>query len=137
MTMFVMTSKPSRLRKKAKKIADPAALLAAAESAPTVFNIAAYFRAIHVMRQKGYSWRDLETWGAKFGIKVSAVHLRRLYVQENARLAALSARELTAQGCPDDMIEELLRKADPTDRMTAVDPEDAVLIEQRRMAALE
>lgn len=135
-----MTSKRASDRERptsSQKIADPAKLLAAAQKAPAVFNIAAYFRAIYVMRQKGYSWRDLESWAAKFGIKISAVHLRRLYVQEDARLAVLSAQELAAQGFTDDMIADFLRRSDPTERLTAPDPDDAALMEKRRIAALE
>jgi len=132
-----MTSKQATDRKTSPNIADPATLLAAAEKAPAVFNIAVYFRAIYVMRQKGYSWRDLESWAANFGIKISAVHLRRLYVQENARLSAQSADELAAQGCPDEMIADILRKADPTERLIAPDPEDAALEAKRRQAALD
>lgn len=120
-----------------QRISDPETMLAAAEKAPSVFNISSYFRALYVMRQKGYSWRDLESWAAKFGINISAVHLRRLYVQENARLAAKSAEELRAQGCPDEMIADILRKDDPTERLTAQDPEDAALEAKRRKAALE
>ncbi len=112
-------------------------MLVAAEKAPSVFNIAAYFRAIYVMRQKGYSWRQLESWVHEFGVEISAVHLRRLYVQENARLTEMSAEGLAAQGCPEDMIDDLLSKNDPTGRLTAVDPEDAALIRARRKMLMD
>ena len=134
---------PSRVKSKAKKtkpartIADPATLLAAAEKAPNVFNIAAYFRAIYVMRQKGHSWRELEKWVGKFGIKISAVHLRRLYVHENARLDALTAEQLAAEGLPADFFDEQRRKEDPTERLTAADPEDAALEDARRKMLME
>jgi len=53
------------------EIANPAILLKAAEDAPRVFNIAHYFRPIYVMREKGYSWREIGVWLGKFNILIS------------------------------------------------------------------
>ncbi len=121
-----MTSRAQSKSKKSQStrpIAAPAELLAAAETAPSIFNIAAYFTSIYLMREKGYSWRQLEAWLEKFGIEISAVHLRRLYVSEDARLTELSTAELSALGCPQHMIDHYLSKQDPAQRLTAADPE--------------
>lgn len=73
------------LGKTGPEMVDPAALLQAAETAPRRFNITGYFPALRVMREKGYSWRQLDDWVRGFNIAISHVHLRRLYVQESAR----------------------------------------------------
>jgi hypothetical protein len=124
-------------KKSARTIADPATLLAAAEKAPKVFHIAAYFRPIYVMREKGYSWRQLEKWLGEFGIKISAVHLRRLFVQEYARLDALTAAQLAAEGLPEDFFADDQKQRDPTDRLRAGDPEDFALEEARKKLLME
>ena len=132
--ILVMKKKPKRSAKKvqsSEKIADPETLLAAAEKAPSVFSIAGYFRPIYVMRRKGYSWRHLREWLHGFNIEISPVHLRRLYVQENERLSRLSAEELSAMGMPQEMIDGCLKESDPTKRLIAADPEDAVEAERR------
>jgi len=69
----------------------PAEVLAAAELAPRAFDMASYFPAIRVMREKGHSWRDLADWLRQFEIEISYVHLRRLYIQESARMAKTGA----------------------------------------------
>jgi len=127
--MLVMAKSKQSLK---NELPSPAALLAAAKKAPAVFSITTYFRAIYVMRQKGYSWRQLEKWVRDFGIKISAVHLRRLFVSESARLAELSARELADQGWSQDEIRNMVKQSDPAESLTAPDPEDAALIAQRR-----
>jgi hypothetical protein len=53
--------------------------------------MASYFPAIRVMREKGHSWRDLAGWLRRFEIEISYVHLRRLYLQESARMEKLGA----------------------------------------------
>lgn len=87
--MLIMSGVPENTRKKARrtrrKMADPGALLRAAESAPRRFDIGGYFQALHLMREKGYSWRHLGEWVRGFNIEISHVHLRRLYVLENER----------------------------------------------------
>lgn len=138
--ILAMTTKPVPKPKNIRGqriIADPAVLLAAAEEAPKVFDIASYFRAIYLMRQKGYSWRQLEKWVGEFGIKLSAVHLRRLFVQETTRLHELTAAQLAAEGLPEDFFDEQRRKEDPTERMTAADPEDIALEAARRKMLTE
>lgn len=109
------------------KIASPKAVLKAAEKAPRVFSIGAYFRAIYVMREKGHSWRAIEEWLRQFNIEVSYVHLRRLFVQESERLSKLSRHEMEAEGLPDETIEDILKgfqeQGDPTRRLDASDPE--------------
>jgi hypothetical protein len=114
------------------EIADLATVLAAAKAAPAVFNITTYFLPLCIMRQKGYSWRQLGDWVAKFNITISPVHLRRLYVQENDRLASLTRKELVEKGCDSDTIDEILQSKDPTRKLTAIDPEDAALSKARR-----
>ncbi|MFI5358290.1 MAG: hypothetical protein ACHQ4G_13235, partial [Opitutales bacterium] len=79
-------SKPARPRLRTP--ADPASLLVEAQRAPAAFDIAAYFPPLQIMRQKGYSWRALAQWLENYGLKVSAVHLRRLYVQQAGRRSA-------------------------------------------------
>jgi hypothetical protein len=76
----------------------PEAVLAAAERAPRAFDMAAYHPAIRIMREKGNSWRDLAIWLRRFEIEISYVHLRRLYIQENARIARLGTGPAQEQG---------------------------------------
>lgn len=125
---------PSRKRlvRKASppEIADPKAVLMAAEAAPRVFNVAEYFRSLYVMRAKGYSWRYLADWLKGFNIEVSHVHLHRLYVKEDLRLDRLTAKELQELGMPEEMIAERGAKNDPTKRLVAVDPEDEMSPEE-------
>ena len=115
----------------AREIAAPDAVLAAAEKAPRVFNISAYFRAIRIMREKGHSWRFLADWLKQFNIEVSYVHLNRLYAQEHERLSRLTRAEMEANGWPADeidaVIEEFAQKSDPTRRLHSVDAEDIAL----------
>jgi hypothetical protein len=68
------------------------------------------------------------------GIDISPVHLRRLFVQEDARLSELSAEELAKQGFSDEDIEEFMKRDDPTKRLVAADPEDVALEIKRREA---
>ena len=63
-------------------IASPTAVLRFAEKAPRKVNIREYDDAIRVLRQKGYSWRKIAGVLERFGVKVSHVHLQRLYGQE-------------------------------------------------------
>lgn len=117
------TTKPiPKAQPVSKKIATPAEMLAAAEAAPAVFHISAYFRPIYVMRQKGHSWRDLVKWLQQFNVDVSHAHLRRLYMHEDRRLSRLTEKELRKMGMPEKMIKEVLGKDDPTDRLPAPDP---------------
>lgn len=103
-------------------IADPDTVLKAAKAAPTVFSIAAYFQALHLMRQKGHAWRYLSEWLKQFNISISHVHLHRLYVAEDARLDKLTRQELRDLGMPREMIEQRLAKDDPNKRLVAPDP---------------
>lgn len=105
-------------------IALPETLLSAANAAPNVFNIAAYFTPLYVMRKKGYSWRYLADWLKGYNIEVSHVHLHRLYIKEDARLDKLSRKELLNMGMPPEMISEREEGRDPTKRLVALDPED-------------
>ena len=73
-------------------MAGPEALLLAAEAAPRLFDIGGYYQALHVMREKGYSWRHLGDWVRGFNIEISHVHLRRLYLQEAERLGQMTVR---------------------------------------------
>lgn len=106
------------------RIADPEAVLKAAQAAPKVFNIAAYFSPLYVMRKKGYSWRYLADWLKGFNIEVSHVHLHRLYVKEDARLDKLTRKELLNMGMSPEMISDREVDRDPTKRLVALDPED-------------
>lgn len=119
-----MAKKHDNKTRVAKTLADPETVLKAANAAPVVFNIAAYFSPLYVMRKKGYSWRYLADWLTVFNIEMSHVHLHRLYAKEDARLNKLTRRELMNLGMPPDMIEEIEEKKDPTKRLVAVDPED-------------
>ena len=120
-----MTKKKTSLANNARKvIASPEAILTAAEKAPVVFNIAAYFQPIYIMREKGHSWRDLAVWLKQFIIEISHVHLRRLYVQEDIRLSKLTERELRELGISRERIAEYMEKKDPTKRLPAPDPDD-------------
>jgi hypothetical protein len=107
-----------------KEISPPDDVLRAAEAAPRVFHIAAYYTPIWVMREKGHSWRAIATWLEQFHIEVSYVHLRRLFVQENRRLARLTRKELRALRMPEKMIDEIFEKTDPTERLPAADAGD-------------
>ena len=126
-----------KTKKPTLPIADPETLLQAAKNAPALFHISAYYHAIRIMREKGYSWRELEKWIAQFNIRMSAVHLRRLYLQEDARLTRLSVEQMKAMGWDEDMIKEQLRKDDPTNRLIAADPEEAAIEAARKEALLE
>jgi len=112
-------------------IASPKAVLSAAEKAPRVFNIGAYFRALYLMRDKGHSWRYLTEWLRQFNIEISYVHLNRLYAQESERLSRLTRSELEAEGMPSDYIDGIMKefreKSDPTKRLPAIDAEDIAL----------
>jgi len=119
------------------EIANPAILLKAAEDAPRVFNIAHYFRPIYVMREKGYSWREIGVWLGKFNILISPVHLRRLYVQEHKRLSLLSADELRRLGASDELITQLFGDSDPTGHLIAADPESAAIQARRAVTLVE
>lgn len=103
--------------------ASPADVLAAAQKAPRVFSIGAYYHPIYVMREKGHTWRYLAEWLQQFNIKISHVHLHRLYQAEEARLTQLTREELEAMGMPEAMIAETLQKADHSRRIPSVDPE--------------
>ncbi len=81
-----------------RKMAGPGALLLAAKAAPRLFEIGGYFEALHVMREKGYSWRHLGEWVQGFNIEISHVHLRRLYVQESERQAQAVAQNTSDDG---------------------------------------
>lgn len=91
-----MSDIPGNTRKKPRltrrKMADPGALLRAAESAPKRFDIGGYFQALRIMREKGYSWRHLGEWVRGFNIEISHVHLRRLYVLENERQGRMAGQ---------------------------------------------
>jgi hypothetical protein len=106
------------------EIALPATVLEAAEKAPRVFHIAAYYRPIRVMRDKGYSWRELAEWLEQFNIQVSYVHLRRLFLHEDDRLSQLNEEEQRELGMPEDMIQEWKTLRDPAGRLGAADPEE-------------
>ena len=116
--------KSPKSRKKVNAIAEPATLLKAANEAPTVFSVAAYFTPLYVMRQKGHSWRYIADWLKGFHIEVSHVHLNRLYVKEDARLSRLTRNQLLDMGMPPEMIDERQTTDDPTKRFVAPDPED-------------
>ena len=105
-------------------MADPKTVLRAANAAPLVFNIAAYFLPLCKMRQKGYSWRFLADWLKKFNIEISHVHLHRLYIKEDARLNRLNVEQLRQLGFPADRIAKGEADLDPTKRLVAADPED-------------
>jgi hypothetical protein len=105
-------------------VATPDAVLQAAEAAPRVFNIADYYQAVRLMREKGHSWRDLASWLKQFKINVSFAHLRRLYVQEDKRLSKLNERQLRELGMPEELIEEFVSRDEKIDRLAAADPED-------------
>lgn len=107
-------------------VADPETVLKAAEAAPSVFNIPSYFKALYLMRKKGHSWRSLADWLTQFNIRISHVHLHRLYTAEDARLDKLTRHELRELGMPREMIEERLAKDDPNKRLVARDPDDEV-----------
>ncbi len=111
-------------------IAPPEVVLKAAEEAPRVFSIGAYYQPIRTMRVKGRSWRETAGWLRQFNIRISHVHLRRLFVEENARLADLTKEELEGKGAPDEVIEEILEKGDPARRITARDPEEARVVRE-------
>jgi hypothetical protein len=117
----------SKKQNASKSIPTPEELLRAAEQAPAAFNIAAYFRPIYIMREKGHSWRDLEQWLLRFNIEMSHVHLRRLYIQEDKRLSKLTEKELKKIGMPSKMITEILEKNDPIQRLPAPDPKTSTL----------
>ena len=106
-------------------IGSPEDVLAAAEFAAPVFHIARYYRSVRLMREKGYSWREISNWLKQFRIEISYVHLRRLFVEENERLATLEEVQLRELGMHPDNIRETLEKSDPVDRLPAPDPEDA------------
>jgi hypothetical protein len=118
-------AKPNR-----NEIAAPDVLLAAAKAAPRVFSMGEYYHAIRIMREKGRSWRQLQAWLRQFNIRISHAHLRRLFVVEDERLSRLTAEEWSAAGMPPDMIRETLEKDDPTKRLTAPDPEEAIIVRQ-------
>ena len=128
------TTKTAMPARAARRIADPETLLAAAEEAPSVFNMATHFRPVFVMRQKGYSWRHLGEWLRDFNIEISPVHLRRLYVQEDKRLSKLSAEELAALGLPQEMIDGYRQKSALPKRRPAADSGDDVIARKRREA---
>jgi hypothetical protein len=112
------------------EIMPPKTVLKAAMIAPRVFSIGAYFRAIYLMREKGHSWRYLAEWLKRFNIEISHVHLSRLFAQEDERLSQLSRKELSKAGMPPEMIDNLLKKSDPTKRLTSIDPEDIDIEEE-------
>jgi hypothetical protein len=68
-------------------VASPTAVLRFAEKAPRKINIREYDDAIRVLRQKNYSWRKIVGVLDRFGVKVSHVHLQRLYGQEEVSLS--------------------------------------------------
>ena len=107
-----------------KEISSPEDVQAAAEKAPRVFSIGAFYRPIWTMRNKGYSWRYLADWLKKFGIEISYVHLRRLFAHEDARLSKLNEKQLLELGMPPDQIKERLESIDPAERLPAADPGD-------------
>jgi DNA-binding transcriptional MerR regulator len=113
-----------------KAVASPEAVLKAAEKAPRIFNMEAYFRPIYIMREKGRSWRDLSEWLKQFNIEISHAHLRRLYIEEDERLGRLTEKELRDLGMPGEMIKEFLEKGDPTKRLTAADLADREAAEE-------
>ena len=112
--------------------APPEVVMAAAEKAPRVFSIGAYFRPIYLMREKGHTWRYLADWLKKFNINVSHVHLHRLYLAEDERLDRLSREELETLGMPEQMIEERLRSSGPRKRIPLVGPEDLDPVEDQK-----
>jgi hypothetical protein len=79
-------------------VAPPAAVLAAAEAAPPAFEIAAYYQAIRLMREKGNSWRGLAEWLKEFNIEISYVHLRRLFRREQDRLTRTGEEQPASLG---------------------------------------
>lgn len=111
---------------KPSEIASPDVVTAAAEKAPRVFHIGAYFRPIFLMREKGHSWRFISDWLRQFNIEVSYVHLRRLYVQEDARLDEVTAAQKRKLGMPEEMIAKDAADFDPVKRLTAPDPDPEV-----------
>jgi hypothetical protein len=121
-----MSKKAGPSTKRAKRsIPSPDTLLEAANKAPQVFNVSAYFKPLYVMRKKGHPWRYLAgVWLKSFNIEISHVHLHRLYSKEDARLSRLSRKELLEMGMPRKMIDEREAKDDPTKRLVAADPED-------------
>lgn len=119
-----MAKKTPSVSRTSRQIVAPEILLEAANAAPTVFNIAAYFTPLYVMRKKGYSWRYLADWLKGFNIEVSHVHLHRLYLKEDARLDKLTRKELLNMGMSPEMISDRERDRDPTKRLVALDPED-------------
>jgi hypothetical protein len=111
-------------RAKSLAIESPAKVLAAAELAVPVFNMAIYYRSVRLMREKGYSWRELADWLKQFRIEVSYAHLRRLFIAENKRLSKLTFEQLRAMGMPSEMAKEIIEKEDPVNRLPAADPGD-------------
>jgi uncharacterized protein YdaT len=120
----------SKVGRGRKEIASPETVLKAAERAPRLFDVAAYFRGLYIMRDKGHSWRDLAQWLRQFKIEISHAHLRRLYIEEDERLSRLTVRELSELGMPEDQIKEFLEKHDPTKRLTAADITDREIAEK-------
>jgi hypothetical protein len=113
-------------------IGSPEEVLAAAELAAPVFHIAKYYRAIRLMREKGYSWRGVAEWLKQFGIEISYVHLRRIYVAEDKRLARFSERQLREIGMPPDLIKDAMdRDAPVDDALAAPDPDDEGTVEEK------
>lgn len=106
-----------------RKMADPAALLLAAEAAPKLFDIGGYYQALHVMREKGYSWRHLGEWVRGFNIEISHVHLRRLYIQESESRGQATAQKSTVAAVSGKRKPERRPRTEPAKDQPLVDAE--------------